>query len=136
MRMDGENKVRGTLRGWDERSYDITEKVNSRNSQSVRSFLNVEENTVVHERLRRSIPAIPRVSGVSSMLKRTPLSMSAICWRGGGPSTWNDGMVEKWSTGYRNRNALTYCFSPPSAHHSSIPLFQYSSCGENPCVPV
>jgi len=50
MRMDGENKVRGTLRGWDERSYDITEKVNSRNSQSVRSFLNVEENTVVHER--------------------------------------------------------------------------------------
>ena len=50
MRMNGGNKVRGTLRGWDQRTYGIAEKVKSRNPQSVRSFLNVEENTVVHER--------------------------------------------------------------------------------------
>ena len=49
MRIDGENKVRDTLRGWDESTHGIAEKFNSRNSQSVRSFLNVDENTVVHE---------------------------------------------------------------------------------------
>jgi hypothetical protein len=44
-----------------------------------------------------------RLTGFSSILSRTPLSMSEICWRSGAT---HNGMMESWNIGYQNEKRL------------------------------
>ena len=87
-----------------------------------------------------SLERVTRCTTVWSVLRcgRTPLP------------PWNDGTLEKWSTRYRNRKALIYCFFPgPSLQYCITPILpsgwyggksghESGSCGRRhrPCFSV